>query len=218
MFNKPSISTYYTALSQGLEKHIQQSASEFISETSTDNLVEHFLQSVDSIQPIKFDPDRKETMKHRKEMRIVSARQREDGYQSEGDKEFEYEIIDIVIPILPNKNISLIEELEPSTHSLSWSPRDIKWSNDHISFSLEIKGYGFKYDDDKTANEIASQKKHIQDWIGWVNKDIEQGTKMLRENLTPFVNDRKKKLEEDKKRMNNLSEKMGIALEEKNDE
>ena len=217
MFNRPSISTYYTALSQELEKQVQQSESEFVSKTNTEELVEYFLQSVQILQPIKFDSSRKETMKYRKEMRVVPANQREDFYRSEGDKEFEYETIDIVIPIVSNQSISTLKDLESSTQTLSWSPRDVNWHNDYVSFSLDIKGYGFKYDDDKFANEVARQKKHIQDWVSWVNKDIQQGPELLRKNLIPFLTERKKKLDDDGKRMDSLSEKMGMSLEDKDE-
>jgi hypothetical protein len=213
MFNKPSISDYYTAVLKELEKSIQQSDSKFILENDTEDLVLHFLKSDHQLQPIEFDNSKKETMRHRKEMRTVPAHQRDHFYRYDGDKQFEYETLDITIPIKLNDSITTIKGLQPSTYSLSWSAKDVEWYPEHISFSLDIKGYGFKYEDDKIANEVASEKKRIQEWAEWVNKDIQQGMIMIQKDIIPFINNRKQKLKEDEGRMGSLSEKMGISLE-----
>ncbi len=213
MLGKPSISDYYRAVQQELEKTILQSDSQYILETDVAQIVVDLVKSNHVLHPIVFDASKKETMKHRKEMRRVPARMRDRGYGSDGDLDFEYEVIDVALPISPNSTIRQITDLDTSTHSMSWSTEDFHWNSDMVSFAVDIKGYGFKFEDDKVINEIAQMKSRIQEWTGWANKDIEQGNLMLEKNLTPFINDRKKKLSEDNDRIGGLSAKLGISLE-----
>ena len=213
MFGKPSISDYYRAVQQELEKTILQSDSQYILDADVAQIIVDLVKSNHVLHPIVFDASRKETMKHRKEMRRVPARMRDRGYGSDGDLDFEYEVIDVALPISPNSTIRQITDLDTSTHSMSWSTEDFHWNSDTVSFAVDIKGYGFKFEDDKVINEIAQMKNRIQEWTGWANKDIEQGNLMLEKNLTPFINDRKKKLSEDNDRIGGLSAKLGISLE-----
>lgn len=213
MFGKPSISDYYRAVQQELEKTILQSDSQYILDTDVAQIIVDLVKSNHVLHPIMFDTSRKETMKHRKEMRRVPARMRDRGYGSDGDLDFEYEVIDVTLPISPNSTIRQITELDTSTHSMSWSTEDFHWNSDTVSFAVDIKGYGFKFEDDKVINEIAQMKNRIQEWTGWANKDIEQGNLMLEKNLAPFINDRKKKISEDNDRIGGLSAKLGISLE-----
>lgn len=212
MFNKPSISDYYRAVLKEFENTIMKSDSKFIIETETSDIVSQLLNSERPLLPIKIDSEKKESMRHRKEMRTVPSSRRD--FSGDGDLDFEYEIIDITVPIIPNRTIRQITDLSTSTFSMSWSTRDFNITPNSISLSLDIKGYGFKHDDEKIINEVAQLKKRINDWVSWVNSDIEKETQILQNNLIPFINDRKKKLSEDTGRINSLSQKMGISLEE----
>ncbi len=213
MFGKPSISDYYRAVLKSLEESVQRSDAA-IAEKDASAVVADLIKSAQVLQPIEFDASRKETMKHRKEIRRVPAHRREEFYRDEGDVDFEYETIDVVIPIVSNPTIRNIRDLEPSTHSLSWSADEFQWGEDSVRFSLDIKGYGFKYEDNQVVNEIERRKKYVHEWAGWVNRDIQHETEALSRNLLPFVENRKKKLSEDKGRIGGLSEKLGISLEE----
>lgn len=214
MFNRPLISDHYRNILSELEKTVQRCDSKFILEKSTDEIVDYFLNSDYILQPIEFDTDKKETMKHIKEMRRIPANSRSGSFRGDGDQMFECESINVTLPIIPNKTISIIKGLHPSTFTLSWSTKDIGCNSDYISFSIDVKGYGFKSDDNKIVNDIASWKKRIQEWVGWVNSDIEKGIATLKKDIIPFINNRKQKLTEDGSRMGSLSEKLGFKLEE----
>lgn len=216
MFGKHSISDYYRAVLKACEDNILKSDAQYIQDNSTEKIAQEMTKSAQYVLlPIEFDNEKKETMKHRKEMRTIPAHKRERFHSRSGDDlDFEYEIIDITIPFLHNPTISKIKDLSPSRHSFSWSPEDFDWNSDGVTISIEIKGYGFKYEDDKVINEIAQAKSRINEWIEWVNNDIQTESAALERNLLPFINERKKKLTEDKDRIGSLSEKLGISLEE----
>ncbi|MCX6735791.1 MAG: hypothetical protein NTZ13_01785 [Candidatus Parcubacteria bacterium] len=213
MFNKPSISDYYRALLSALEKQIQISPNEKILNKTTEEFLEELLTSEDVLLPIEFDTDRKEIMRLKKEMRIVPTHMRDDFYQSDGDKEWEYESLEIVLPLITNDTLEIIKTLDPSTRTFSWSPESLDWHNDYVSFSVDIKGYGFAHDDTGVSNAVTSQKKHLLDWISWVNKDIQEGHSKIKSELSNFINDRKKKISGDGERLNSLSAKLGITIE-----
>lgn len=215
MFGRnPSVSDYYRAFQEELEKNIQQSPDSFVLEKSTEEILDQLLESEHTIKPIEIDSDKEETMKHRKELRHVNNHQREDVYRGEGDIEFEYEIIDVVIPLVENHTILKSKDLETSTWSSGVRPQNIQWNPEGVSFSVEIKGYGFKFDDNKVVTEVNQCKKHVQDRISWLNGDIEKAVTELKKNLKPFIEERKKKLNDDGERVEGLSEKLGIKLSE----
>lgn len=212
MFNKPSISDYYRAVLKEFEKTIMKSDSKFIIKTETSDIVSQLLNSEHPLLPIEIDSEKKESITHRKEMRTVPSSRRD--FPGDGDLDFEYEIIDITVPIISNRTIRQITDLSISTFSMSWSTRDFNITPNSISLSLDIKGYGFKHEDEKIVNEVAQLKKRINDWISWVNGDIEKETQILKTNLTNFVNERKNKLSSDVNRISGLSEKLGISIDQ----
>lgn len=212
--NKASISGYYQAFLKSLEEMVMKSSDEYILNTETSRIVSDLIErSGHNLLPIEFDSSRKETMRHQKEMRTVPAHMREESYRYEGDKPFEYETIFVTIPVVPNQTIGKIKDLETSTHSWSWTPDNFEWSNDSVVVSVDVKGYGFKYEDQQVINEVNNLKKQVQDWISWANSDIHQGSLMIEKELPIFIANRKKKLSEDGDRLSSLAEKMGIPLE-----
>lgn len=211
--NKASISDYYRAVLKAFEETVMKSTDQYICDTETSEIVANLMKSEHILTPIEFDPAQKESMRHEKEMRNVPAHMREDFYQYDGDKEFEYETIWITIPIIPNTSIHTTKDLATNTYSMSWSPDDFNWGSDKVTLSVDIKGYGFKYEDQQVVNEVASLKKRVQEWVGWANADIQQGNAMLEKELIPLINNRKQKLNQDGDRLSSLSAKMGIPLE-----
>ncbi len=212
--NKASISDYYRAVLKSFEETVMKSSDDYIRNTETSQIVSDLMvKSGHNLLPIEFDSARKETMRHEKEMRRVPANRRDDFYRGEGDTQFEYETIWITIPIVQNSTIQTIKDLETNTRSMSWSPEDFNWGTDIVTLSVDVKGYGFKYEDQQIINEVNGSKKRVHDWVGWANNDIQQGTAMLERELVPLINNRKKKLSEDGDRLSSLSEKMGISLE-----
>jgi hypothetical protein len=213
MHRKASISDYYRAVLKSFEEVVMKSPDQYIRDTETSEIVADLIKSEHVLSPIKFDSGQKESMRHEKEMRSVPARMMRDDFYGGSDTKFEYETIWITIPIISNLSIHKIRDLRTNTYSMSWSPDDFNWSNDKVTLSVDIKGYGFKYEDQQIMNEIASLKKRLHEWVGWANSDIEQGNAMLEKELTPLINNRKQKLGEDGNRFSSLSEKLGISLE-----
>jgi hypothetical protein len=211
--NKASISDYYRAVLKSFEETVMKSTDEYIRDTETSQILADFMKSKHILAPIEFDTTQKESMRHEKEMRNVPAHMREDSYRYEGDKQFEYETILITIPIVTNSTIKTTKDLTTNTYSMSWSTDDFNWSPDKVTLSVDIKGYGFKYEDQQVMNEVANLKKRVQEWVGWANADIQQGNAMLERELVPLINNRKQKLSQDGDRLSSLSEKMGIPLE-----
>lgn len=211
--NKASISDYYRAVLKSFEETVMKSSDQYIHDTETSQIVSNLMRSGHVLIPVEFDPTQKESMRHEKEMRNVPAHMREDFYRYDGDKQFEYETIWITIPIVANSTIQKTKDLTTNTYSMSWSPDDFNWSSDKVTLSVDIKGYGFKYEDQQVMNEVANLKKRVQEWVGWANLDIQQGNTMLEKELVPLINNRKHKLSQDVNRLSSLSEKMRIPLE-----
>lgn len=211
--NKASISDYYRAVLKSFEETVMKSTDQYIRDTETSQIIADLMKSNHVLIPIEFNSEQKESMRHEKEIRNVPAYRREEFYRDEGDLQFEYETIWITIPIVPNPSIQITKDLLTNTRSMSWSLDNFNWSSNGVTLSIDIKGYGFKYEDQQVINEVANLKKRVHEWVGWANADIQQGNTMLEKELVPLINSRKQKLDHDKDRLSSLSEKMGIPLE-----
>lgn len=214
--NRPSIDAYYRVLQKQVEDQILREKDETILHSEIDELAEYYF-SHNSFSPIEFDPERERSFEHKKDVRTVPAHQRERGYGSEGDLNFEYESISIILPILPNENIREIFELRASTYSLSGEPQ-ISIGHDTLHFSIDIKGYGFKYDDNKVAAEVNREVSSVEQWITWKNNDIVKENAQLRVYIKNFITQRKAKLGEDGQRIASLVQKINIPLKQKESE
>lgn len=212
--NRVSISDYYRNFLRSLEETVMKSSDDYILNNETSHIVSELItKSGSSLLPIEFDSARKETMRQQKEMRIVPAHMRDEFYRDEGDTQCEFETIFVTVPIIPNPTINTIKGLETSTSSMSWTSDDFSWGNDVVTLSVDVKGYGFKYEEEQIINEVNNLRKRLNEWVGWVNSDIQKGVVLIEKDLSPFIDNRKKKLEEDGDRLSSLAEKMGIPLE-----
>lgn len=161
--NKASISDYYRAVLKSFEETIMKSNDDYIRNTETSQIISDLLvKSEHNLLPIEFDSTRKETMRHEKELRTVPSHRRDEFYRGEGDIRFEYETIWITIPIVQNRTIQTIKDLETNTRSMSWSPEDFNWGDDTVTLSVDVKGYGFKYEDQQIINEVNGLKKEFR--------------------------------------------------------
>lgn len=214
--NRSSISDYYRALQQKVQDQILREKDETILLSDTDELVEYYF-SITSLSPIEFDAERQPSFEHKKEVRTVPAHRREEFYQNEGDLNFEYESIIVTIPIIPNENTRDILGLLSSTYSLSGEP-DVNIGHDALYFGIDIKGYGFKFDDDKVAAEVNRGIDGVKQWISWKNNDIIKENTQLKQNIKSFISQRKIKLNEDTQRITSLVQKINIPLKQKENE
>lgn len=211
--DRPSIDAYYRALQKQVEDQILRERDETILHSDTDELVEYYF-SHNSFSPIEFDSERERSFEHRKDVRTVPAHQRDRGYGSDGDLNFEYESISVTLPIIPNEHIQDILGLRSSTHSLSGEP-EFKIGHDALYLSIDIKGYGFKYDDDKVAAEVNRETSSVEQLLTWKNNDINKENTALKEHIKNFIIQRKTKLGEDGQRIASLVQKINIPLKPK---
>jgi hypothetical protein len=211
--NQASISDYYRALLKQVQDQILKEKDETILHSNTDELVDYYF-SHNSFETIEFDSGQPPTFEHKKEVRNVPANRREEFYRNEGDLSFEYESIAITMPIIPNENIKTILELQSSTYSLSGEPQ-VTIGHSALYFNIDIKGYGFKWDDDKVASEVNGNIESVKTWIGRKNNDITRENAQLKPGIKTFIEQRKSKLNEDGQRINSLIQKINIPLKQK---
>jgi hypothetical protein len=207
---------YYRELQKHVLDQILRESDETILHSNTDELVEYYF-SHNSLMPIEFDPKQQPSFEHKKEVRIVPAHRREEFYRNEGDLNFEFESIVVTIPILPNDNVREILNLQSSTYSLSGDPK-ATIGRDALYFSIDIKGYGFAYDNDKVAAEISRGIEEVKTWIQRKNNDINVQNAQLKKNIRDFIEQRKVKLNEDAQRISALVQKINIPLKQKENE
>lgn len=213
MFNRAGIDDVYRSQWQKLQKQIMSESDSSIIGSSTDELVEYYLSN-NSFDRIEIDASQDMSAEHKKEVRRVPASQRDGLYQDEGDTEFEFETIIIQIPIVHNQNINDLAELRTSTFTVSWSPQHWGLNPNQITLSIDIKGYGFNNSDqeEQIANLIEREKNNVEQWIGWVNKDIDTENEKLKNQLRDFIEQRKNKIQGDKGKIESLLKRINIPL------
>lgn len=214
--NQVFISDYYGVLLKKVQDQILREKDETILHSDSDELLDYYF-SHNSLEIIEFDSEQPSTFEHKKQIRTVPAHNREEFYSREGDLDFEYESISVVMPIIPNNNTKTILELQSSTYSLSGEPQ-VTIGYNAIYFNIDIKGYGFKYDDDKIASEVNGNIESIKTWIGRKNADIVKENSQLKPSIKAFIEQRKLKLNEDSQRINSLTQKINIPLRQKENE
>lgn len=213
MFNRAGISDVYRANWEKLQVKIMSETDSFLIGSTTDELVEYYL-SENSFDPITMDTEREMTVDYQKQVRRVPAHQRDSFYRDEGDVDFEYETVIVRIPIVRNTNIHDLAQLRTSTMSMSWDPKNFGLAPELITMSVDIKGYGFNYSDNEEhiAKMIESERGKIDQWISWVNKDVDNENRQLKQRLSEFIEQRKIKINNDKSKIESLVKRINIPL------
>jgi hypothetical protein len=209
-----SISQHYAELFEQLKLKIASEPDDYIIAQRTEDLIKYYLGQ--SLKPIEFDPDREETLEHKKYIKNIPAREREWDYQSDGDLTMECEKVIVRLPILPNANISQILALRTHVISLSGDPRFTIERNEVI-IELEIKGYGLNLTNEEISQTFVSKRAKIENHIISKNNEINSENSKLKDNLTQFINQRKEKLDQDKKRIGELVKLIKVPLARKGD-
>jgi len=214
MFSRPSIQDYYRRLWDKIRAEILAEPDSVILGTGVDELAEYYY-SKNVLQPLEVDVNREIHWDHQKEVRTVPAYQREEPYQGEGDLQYEFERVTVIVPIVPNEHVSTFQKLLTSTFTISWSPIEFSCQPDAIVRTFDIKGYGVNLDDDQVEREIKGARDRILQWIGLVKNDVEQGNASLRQQIVGFIQERRRKIENDKARLAGLIERVKIPLKMK---
>jgi len=217
MFSRPSFQNYYSRLWDKIRGEILAEPDSAILGTAADELAEYYYSN-NALQPLELDVNREIHFEHQKEIRTVPAHQRDSMYQSEGDLQYEFESVTLVVSIVPNEHISTLQKLLTSTFSMGWSPAELTCRPDTITRTFDIKGYGLNLDDDQVARELEGARGRILQWIELVKKDVEQGNAALRQQIVGFIAERRQKIENDKARLAGLTTRIKIPLKKKGSE
>lgn len=209
-------SQFYDGILEGIRVRILKEDDAVILGTSTSELTDYFLEGIP--QPIGFDEERGEHAEHKKEVRTVRAQDRDEIYRNEGDKQWEFETITITMYTEPGKNAQYIREYRTSTYSQSWSPREVTWGPDYVSFSIDIKGYHINLTEEDVQRQVQWQKDRITERFRWANEEISKGNEMLKVKVPEMIEQRKAKLNEDKEKLASILKVINIPLKKKESE
>ncbi|MBI6121453.1 hypothetical protein [Salegentibacter maritimus] len=204
---------YYKELFDNLKIRIASEDDDYIIVQPTDDLVSYYID--ETLEPIVFNTDKDETLKHDKFIKTIPSYERDSMYQHNGDLKIECEKLIVMLPIIPNGNTDKILKLRTQSISISGSP-DITIKGALVIIELEIKGYRIDLSDDQIEKEILNRKESIKSHINSKNFEMNKENKKLEKNLTQFIEERKIKLDSDKKRLSGLVNRIKIPLARKN--
>ncbi len=191
---------------------ILRESEEQIIGTNVDEFTKYFYDKY-ALSPIKEDQKRRISWDIQDYLAIIPAHERKSFHRQQGDlHNFPCQKVIIEVPILPNKYIDKIARLETSNYSISYSDRDFNWNMDKITASIETKGYGFEYDEDKIAREVKHAHERINETIKRKNSDIEKGNHELWTYIKQVINDHKQRIIQNKDKIKSLTKKINIPL------
>lgn len=213
--NQADFFSHYRQLQEEARGTILRESEEQILGTDSNEMAKYIYEQ-HTITPIEIDKERETNWDLQDYLKNIPTHQREDFYQNEGDyPNFPCQRAVVEVPIVPNRHLSVISGLRAATHSLSYSDRDFSWGNDCISRSFETKGYGFKMDEQRIANEVNSILQSINDTINWKNQSIEKGNKELYAFIWDTIEKRKGEISQNKEKLSTLTKTVSIPLKKK---
>lgn len=214
-FADKTFDQYYSELFDQLKFKIASESDDYIISQPTEDLVKYY--SSQFLNPVEFDKDSEETLDHRKSIETIYANQRDPAYRYDGDLKVESEKIIVTVPLVPNRDINQILILRTNSISLSVKP-EFKIKGNQIIIEIEIKGYGVNLNNDDISKRIITTKNYVINYFHSKNAEINIENIKLANSLTQFINQRKEKLDADKKRINDLINLVKIPLVRKDDE
>lgn len=203
---------YYDGLFNDIMLKIATESDDYIIAQPTEDLVKYY--SDVALDPIELNLNLEESIEHKKFIKTIYARERDWGYQQQGDLRMECENILVKIPFQPNKKIDQFFKLRTNTISLS-DEQKFEIKGNSFVIEVEMKGYGRNLTNEQVRDEINSNRSGIQNMLQLKNAEINVENTKLEQRLTQFINERKNKLDEDKKRLNDLVNLVKIPLARK---
>jgi len=211
------ISDYYNNIFEKIKVKVLTEKDEFIIGTTTKELAEYCFFN-NHLQKIGIDNDRDETLEYKKDIRTIPSYKREEGWRGDGNLDYEYKSILVSIPIILNNDLNIINELVTLPRIIGIPPSHVELKNDFISFKIDIKGYGFNLSEDEITIKIKDGKEEIKKWIKRKNDKINTENEKLKNKIAELINNRKKELYEDQKRLDSLVKRIKIPLKKKENE
>ncbi len=213
-YRRAQFSDYYRNTLEEIRSKILRESDATIIGTDLSELAEYYCQDY-LIDPIELDQEKEPSWEYEKYVERIPAHQRESIYQQDGDLDFECERINVEVPILPNRDIGKISQLQSSTRSLSYSEDRFLFQQDTISASITIKGYGFSLSEDQIARDVEQEIQRIKDLVKWKRADIVSGNEKLKNEVLQLLTQRKQKIEQDGSKIDSLTQKISIRLKKK---
>ena len=215
----PSISDYYRQqIIPQMRGDVLQISEEKVLQTDSSALHQEYFQKY-ALSPIQEDTNSGASYDLQDYVKTIRSHEREDFYRGEGDLvNFSCQRVVVEIPIIPNQDISTISQLRGNTYSLSYSDRDFDWDRSRITQTIETRGYGFKYDEDKIAREVEGSLSRIREMIGYRNQTIQQENISFSQAISQAIDERKKYIADSALNLSALEKKISIPLRKKTEE
>ncbi len=209
----PSFGDYYrTALEKFKQDLLHESDLQILG-SSTGDLANFYFQKY-CLVPLEFDPAAI-AYEIRKEVRRVPAHRRDEFYRNEGDTQFEYEVAIISIPIETCPNLDWIKKLGGNMRTLDGFDESIDYGQNEISYSFDIKGYGFQQDENQVANEVNNKSQRLISTLTDKNNNIDSENTKFLQAIKEVIEQRKAKLIADKEKLDSLTQKIKIPIRQK---
>jgi len=209
----PGFNDYYRKALETFSQDILHESDVQILGSVVDDLANFYFQKY-ALVPVDFDPA-DISYEIKKEVRRVPASQREDFYRGGGDVDWEYEIGKITLPIQPNANLDWIQKLNGPSYSMDGFDSRVSYYQNEISYSFDVKGYGFQMSEDQIANEINGKSQRLIDMLSQKNSNIESENQKFLLDVKNIITQRKVKLTADKEKLDLLTQKIKIPLKMK---
>ncbi|MDB5124845.1 MAG: hypothetical protein JWP94_2974 [Mucilaginibacter sp.] len=207
-----SFNAYYSDALEKAKKQILHETDTQIIGSEVDQLADFYYQRY-ALTPIEFAADGL-AFEIKREIRTISAGRREWGYREDGDFDFEYQSAIITIPIQPNPNLELIKILHGSTRYLDGFEEAVKYNTYEVSYSFDTKWYGGNLPDDQIANQVNSISEQLIQTLASKNDNIQIQNANLNNNIKEVITQRRSQIEEDKGRLDSLTQKIRIPLKQ----
>lgn len=215
MFGQPSISDYYRQLQESVRSEVLRESEEQILGSDVNELAQYIFERY-ALSPIEIDTERETSWDLQDYLKDIPPNRREGFYANEGTlRDFPCQRAVIEVPILPNKDLQTISQLQGNTVSLSYSNKDFTWGTDTVSRSFPTKDYQYQLDEQGIANQVKSILGTINDTIQWKNEAIVKGNQELLAHTKFHIQQRRGALEQSKDKIAALTKTINIPLKKK---
>jgi len=192
---------YRQAVKEAEAKILRADASKII-DSKADALAEEFSKSF-LLRKVEIYPEKLEK-KFIRRVQTIPSHQRESFYRGEGDLDFEFEYIQVKIPVNSSADLNEYRSFLLSSYSMSWSPDELEITGDCVAFEIMVKGYCFTTDEDRLKQTFESEKNHVIQWVNSLNSDIENLNASHKRALITFIESRQAALKEGDVRASSL--------------
>lgn len=215
MFNEPAISDYYRRANEDVRSAVLRESEEQILGSDADELAQYYFDQY-AFVPLEEDPEREASFDIQDYLQDVPAHRREGFYSQAGDlRDFSCQRAVIEIPLKQNRHWSTIAKLHGSQFFMDGSEGRMQWREDVVSTTIETKGYGFEFDQEKIGGEVNRTFGQMREIIRFKNTSIQQENPGFLQNIKNLINERKQKLLQNKEKMAALTKTVSIPLKKK---